>query len=137
MEYSLTEYRQNLSNIFMRPQQTLSNTYINDNINDFEAITPNHILIVYQNDENWFANLTLYIKGQENHFKLCSPAQILFWNYWRYHYLPTLTSRANGQNSKINLSKRDLLIIKSKHVSRSHWPLGRILDILYVQVAKE
>ena len=53
----------------MSPQQTLSNIYINDNINGFEAITPNHILIVYQNDENWFANPTLYIKGLENHFK--------------------------------------------------------------------
>ena len=30
---------------------------------------------------------------------------------------------------KINLSKNDLVIIKSKDVPRSHWPLGRILDI--------
>ena len=31
--------------------------------------------------------------------------------------------------SEINLSKNDLVIFKSKDVPRSHWPLGRILDI--------
>ena len=51
------------------------------------------------------------------------------WNCWRNYYLPTLTSRTKWTKSEINLSKNDLAIIKSKDVTRSHWPLGRILDI--------
>ena len=53
----------------------------------------------------------------------------MFWNCWRNYYLPTLTSRTKWTKSEINLSKNDLVIIKSKDVPRSHWPLGRILDI--------
>ena len=44
-------------------------TPINDDIDDFEAITPNHLLIGYQNDKNSFANPTHYIKGLQNHCK--------------------------------------------------------------------
>ena len=45
------------------------------------------------------------------------------------YYLPTLTSRTKWTNYEINLSKNDLVIIKSKDAPRSLWPLGRILDI--------
>ena len=47
-------------------------------IYDFEAITPNHILICYQNNENSFANPTDYIKGLQKIVKLCSAAQTCF-----------------------------------------------------------
>ena len=40
---------------------------ISDDIHDFEAITQNHLLIGYQNDENSFANPTHYIKDLQNH----------------------------------------------------------------------
>ena len=53
----------------------------------------------------------------------------MLWNCWRNYYLPTLTSHTKWTKSEINLSKNDLVIIKSKDVPRSHWPLGRILDI--------
>ena len=45
-------------------------TPISDDIHDFEAIPPNHLLIGYQNDENSFANPTDYIKGLQNHSKI-------------------------------------------------------------------
>ena len=48
-------------------------TPISDDI--FEAITPNHLLIGYQNNENSFTNLTNYIKGLQNH---CKTAQVCF-----------------------------------------------------------
>ena len=104
-------------------------TPISDDIHDFEAITPNHLLIGYQNDENSFANPTHYIKGLQNHCKTVQSCTSMFWNCWRNYYLPTLTSRTKWTKSEINLSKNDLVIIKSKDVPRSHWPLGRILDI--------
>lgn len=71
------------------------------------TITPNHLLIGHQNDKNSFANPTLHI------------------NY----YLPALTIGTKWTDSKINLSKKDVFIIKLRDVTRSHWPLGRILNI--------
>ena len=53
----------------------------------------------------------------------------MFWNCWRNYYSPTLNSRTKWKNSVNKLPKNDLVIIKSKDVPRSHWPLGRILDI--------
>ena len=53
----------------------------------------------------------------------------MFWNCWRNYYLPMLTILIKWTKSEINLSKNDLVIMKSKDVPRSHWPLGTILDI--------
>ena len=53
----------------------------------------------------------------------------MFCNCWRNYYLPTLTSCTKWTKFEINLSKNDLVIVKSKDVPRLHWSLGRILDI--------
>ena len=103
-------------------------TPFSGNIYDFEAITPNHLVIGYQNDENSFANPTHNLKGLQNHCKTVQSCANMFWNYWANFYLPTLTC-TKWTNSEINLSKNHLVVIKSKDVSRSHWSLGRILDI--------
>ena len=103
-------------------------TPFSGNIYDFEAITPNHLVIGYQNDENSFANPTHNLKGLQNHCKTMQSCANMFWNYWANFYLPTLTC-TKWTNSEINLSKNHLVVIKSKDVSRSHWSLGRILDI--------
>ena len=60
-------------------------TPIKDNIHDFEAITPNYLLIGYQNDENSFANLTHYIKGLQNYYKTVQSCANMFWNCLRNH----------------------------------------------------
>ena len=66
-------------------------TPIRDNIHVFEAMTPNHLLIGYQNDENSFANPTHYIKGLQNHHKTVQSCANMFWKCWRNYDLP------NGQ----------------------------------------
>ena len=87
-------------------------TPISVDIHDFEAITPNHLLIGYQNDENSFANPTHYVKGLQNYCKAVQSCTNMFWNCWRNYYLPALTSRSKWTKSEINLSKNDLVIIK-------------------------
>ena len=66
-------------------------TPIRDNIHVFEAMTPKHLLIGYQNDENSFANPTHYIKGLQNHHKTVQSCANMFWKCWRNYDLP------NGQ----------------------------------------
>ena len=53
-------------------------TPINYDIHDFEVITPNHLLIGYQNDGNSFANPRYYIIAFKTIGKPRSPAQICF-----------------------------------------------------------
>ena len=48
-----------------------------NNIHDFEAITPNHLLIGCQNDENLFANPTHYIL---NYCTTVQSSANMFWN---------------------------------------------------------
>ena len=103
-------------------------TPISCSIHDFEAITPKHLLIGYQNYKNSFANLAHHIKDLQNHCKIVQSCANMFWNCWKNYYLPTRTSHTKWTNSDINLSKNHLDIIKSKNVPHSHWPLGRILD---------
>ena len=52
----------------------------------------------------------------------------MLWNRWRKEYLPTLTQWRGGLLKERNF-KGDLVILQEKNVPRSHWPIGRVMDI--------
>ena len=103
-------------------------TPVSDDINDFEAITPDHLLIGYQNE----ANAIDPFRRKNNlkvQWKNVQSSASMFWKCWLNHYLPTLTKRQKWAKTVENLSVNGLVIIKTKDALRSHWPLGRIIDV--------
>ena len=108
-------------------------TPISDDIHDFWSNytkpSPDRLLKRQKFISKSLCYTSHYIKGLQNHCQSVQSCAIMFWNCWRNYYLPTLTSRTKWTKSKINLSKNGLVIIKSKDVPGSHWPLGGILDI--------
>ena len=53
----------------------------------------------------------------------------MFWHEWIKEYLPTLVDRKKWRTKYQNLEIGDLAIIPVEHTTRSHWPLGRIVDV--------
>lgn len=49
-----------------------------------------------------------------------------FWNKWRHEYLPTLQSRSKWQDTRPNLKKGDLVLLKDSQVKRNEWPMALI-----------
>ena len=53
----------------------------------------------------------------------------MFWKQWVQEYLPLLTQQQKWR-TKIRIFERgDLVLISSKDIPRSNWPLARVLDV--------
>jgi len=105
-------------------------TYVSDNNEDLEALTPNHFLI----GRNFYSeNLLTNISDKD----ICSrkrwrQVQILthhFWKRWLREYLPTLTYRSKWRTNEAGISVNDMVLVKEENVKCGKWPLGRIVAI--------
>ena len=94
-----------------------------DDINDCEALTPNHLILgdsssnnppyKCQNDEIYYRKKWCAVQGAAN----------MFSNQWRNEYLPTLIQRRKWYRNSKNLKFGDLVIIQSENI-----PLGRVIE---------
>ena len=53
----------------------------------------------------------------------------MFWKQWVQEYLPSLTQRQKWRIQIRNFEKADLVLISSKDIPRSNWPLAQVLVI--------
>ena len=105
-------------------------TNVSDNIDDYEALTPDHFLLGRR------SNHTPVIKTKETDvtlrrkWKVVQVATNMFWLRWTREYLPVLTERKKWSSLNINLKRGDLVLPCDTNLKRSHWPLGRIVETL-------
>jgi hypothetical protein len=50
----------------------------------------------------------------------------VFWSRWRKEFLPTLQLRRKWRHEHPNLQEGDLVLLRSKEIARSMWPIARI-----------
>ena len=96
---------------------------------DFEALTPNHILL---HRPNVNAPFDVVEDREINSRKKYRQAQVLanmFWNRWLKEYLPSLTQRNKWTTEARNMSQGDLVLIMDPNVARGLWQVGRILKV--------
>ena len=99
-----------------------------DDINDYEALNPNYILLGHSLSNHapgvFRDNKINYRK------KWCAvqAATNMFWSCWLKEYLPTLVQKRKWNYPTENLNVGDLVVIQTDNVPRSHWPLGRIIE---------
>ena len=99
-----------------------------EDISDFEALTPNHILLGSSKPNVEPSN---YENG--NYHKKWRAVQAyanFFWKRWLFEYLPTLSPRTKWTNKQQNFAVGDLVIVRNQNTSKSHWPLARIERVL-------
>ena len=104
-------------------------TPLSDDINDFEALTPNHFLA-------GTANPNLLICPVEKRggitnkrkWKAVRVALGSFWQRWIREYLPIITTRKKWNIPTRNFVVGDLVLIADKNIPRSNWLLARIAE---------
>ena len=99
-----------------------------DDINDYEASTPNHILLgnsssnhapgVSRDDEINYRKKWRAVQAATN----------MFWSCRLKEYLPTLVQRRKWNYPTQNLNVGNFVVIQAGNTPRSHWPLGCIIE---------
>ena len=104
-------------------------TPISDDIEDLDALTPNHFLLGRAS-----LNLTpciIYdLKVQpRKRWKHVQQLSNHFWKRWTNEYLPMLTTRQKWKTTDVNnaLKVGELVMVSDQNDLRGHWPLGRII----------
>ena len=105
-------------------------TSISDDVTDLEPLTPNHFLIGRGNPNFRFNTSNEAGIDLRKQWKSIQAVTSMFWKQWVQEYLPLLTQRQKWR-TKIRNFERDLVLILSKDITRSNWPLTRVLDIYW------
>ena len=103
-------------------------TPISDDVNDLKAVTPSHFII--GSSENTVPGV--FNKQEIDYRRKWGSVQAaadLFWNRWKKDYLPSLNlhKKCTQKNRKFRVG--DLVIISSNRAPRSHWLMGRIIEV--------
>ena len=105
-------------------------TYLSEDHEDLEALTPNHFLIGrnFYNDclVNDICNKDVCSRKRWRQVQILSDH---FWKRWLHEYLPSLTLRSKWRAQKERININDLVLIKEDNIKRGQWPLGRIVEL--------
>ena len=106
-------------------------TRASDDVNDLEALTPNHILIGRHRNWTYMAdNINEKDVSSRKRWRQVQALGGIFWQRWKQEYLPTLTKRPKGTDHVPNLKVDDLVLVSDTETKRRKWPLGRITRVM-------
>ena len=104
-------------------------TKVSDDPNDWEALTPNHFLLLRAGPmlpPGLFDKHDLYTRRRWRQVQYLAD---VFWRRWVREYLPTLQQRHRWNRRRRNLSVNDIVLVADESTPRNLWPLGRILEV--------
>ena len=104
-------------------------TYVSEDINDYEPLTPNHFILGRPSKN---LNMATIYEDDVNHRKRWRRSQALanqFWKRWLTEYLPTLTIRSKWTSKTANVNVGDLVLMNETNTPRGKWPLGRVTKL--------
>lgn len=103
-------------------------TKVSDDVNDLEALTPNHVLLLKGKPvlpPGLFQQNDLYTKRRWRQVQYLSD---LFWKRWTREYLPLLQERQKWTKPRRNFITGDIVVVMDSTAPRGSWVLGRILQ---------
>ena len=103
-------------------------TPVSDDPNDYEALTPNHVLIGQTSPNGPPGHFEECEINSCKRFRMAQALADMIWRRWHKEYLSTLTMRSKWNKVKRNLKEEDLVLLKGDDVPQSYWPLGWILE---------
>ncbi|XP_066937027.1 uncharacterized protein [Clytia hemisphaerica] len=119
-----------LHTLLLEVESTLNSrpiTPVSDDINDYEALTPNHFLLG-RSAPNY--PIMSEASGLRSKWKQVQKALATFWSRWVKEYLPSLNERSKWTSETRNMKPGDLVVIKDTSIARHKWPLARIQSII-------
>ncbi|XP_078619541.1 uncharacterized protein LOC144886687 [Branchiostoma floridae x Branchiostoma japonicum] len=105
-------------------------TAVSTDINDVEALTPNHLLTM-GSGPSLPPSLTdksdLYAKRRWKQVQYLADQ---FWKRWKREYLTALQERQKWGKVRRNFAVGDIVIMKEDQTPRGTWPLGKIVQVM-------
>ena len=105
-------------------------THISENIDDLDALTPNHILLGRHRNWHTITDISESDITSRKKWKQVQALQALFWQRWVKEYLPTLMKRPCWRTQKPNFVEGELVLVQDDDFKRGKWPLGRITKVM-------
>ena len=105
-------------------------TSASSDVNDFEALTPNHILLgVHRKWDNMLDTDERYLLSRRK-WRQVQGAVVDFWQRWRLEYMPLLMKRPCWKGNVPNYQPGDLVMLKNDKFVKGKWELARIVKTL-------
>ena len=124
----LTDFQ--LSTLFTEVESILNNrplTHASSDINDYEALTPNHIMLGLHRKWDYMLDTEERDVLSRRKWRQVQGASIDFWNSWRTRYLPLLMKRPCWQGTAPNYQQGELVLLsKDDSPVKGKWDLARI-----------
>ncbi len=104
-------------------------THISTDINDFNALTPNHILLGLHKCWGYVVDVDVEDVTSRRHWRQVQALSALFWERWRKEYLPELTKRGKWRQQVPNYEVGELVLLSDEQSKRKgKWSLARIIQ---------
>ncbi|XP_066936508.1 uncharacterized protein [Clytia hemisphaerica] len=105
-------------------------TYVSNDPNDLEPLTPNHFLLGRPSSKP-ITSVDYEIRSApRKKWKQVQSITNQFWDRWSKEYLATLTTRTKWRKTSTPaLKEGDLVMMLEKNLVRSQWILGRIKEV--------
>ena len=107
-------------------------THISNNIEDLNALTPNHILFgKHKLWEYLDCDIDERDISSRKHYRQVQALTAVFWQRWRREYLPDLTKRSKWQAKIRNIEVGELVLLNDDDDNRrKKWPLARVTKVV-------
>ena len=105
-------------------------THASSDVDDLEALTPNHILLGLHRKWNSMLDTDEQDVLSRRKWRQVQGAARDFWDRWRKDYLPTLTKRTRWSGSVPNYQIGELVMLTDDNPIKKKWELARIVQVL-------
>ena len=105
-------------------------THISDNVDDMDALTPNHILIGLHRSWASIEGTDATDITSRKQWKQVQALRAMFWTRWTKEYLPSLTKRPCWRKGIPNLTVGELVLVVDEDLKRGKWPLARVTRVM-------
>ncbi|KAL3975057.1 hypothetical protein ACER0C_023683 [Sarotherodon galilaeus] len=105
-------------------------TSVSDDINDVEALTPSHLLLLKSQPlmpPGVFNKNDAYTRRRWRQVQYLAD---LFWTRWTREYLPLLQERQKWLKPRRNFMVGDLVLLVDSSSPRNSWLMGRVVETL-------
>ena len=102
---------------------------LTEDVEDLEYLTPGHFLIggsllsPPQEEEN------LNQIDLRNKWRLIEQMNLHIWKRWSNEYIHQLQVRSKWKQTRENLEKGNLVLVKDEHVPPGRWAIGRVIEL--------
>ena len=103
-------------------------THASDDVDDLDALTPNHILTLRSERRLPYGVFTEADNYTRRRWRQVQYLSDIFWKRWSREYLHLLQERQKLQAPQRNIAIDDVVMFMD--VSRNSWTMARVLDVI-------